>query len=135
MPIMTWNSQFATGIDSIDKQHQQLVSYVNELFDAMTANKGDAVTKKVLGDLVSYTVSHFAHEEQYFRKTRYPDAAAHTAEHEALKRQVGDFAKKYAAGKATVNAELMNFLRNWLATHILQSDKRYAAHLKANGAT
>ena len=40
-----------------------------------------------------------------------------------------------SAGQATVNAELMNFLRTWLTTHIMQSDKRYAPHLKAKGAT
>lgn len=135
MPIMTWNNSFATGIESIDKQHQQLVGYVNELFDAITQKRGEAVTKRLLGDLVTYTVSHFAHEEQFFRRFKYPDTAAHVAEHEGLKKQVGDFAKKYAAGQATVNAELMTFLRNWLANHIMQSDKRYAAHLKANGAT
>ena len=134
MAIMMWNNQFATGIASIDKQHQQLVGYVNDLYDAMTQNKGDAVTRKVLNDLVGYTVTHFAHEEQYFRKTGYPETAAHIAEHDALKKQVGDFSKKYSAGQATVNAELMNFLKNWLSNHILKSDKKYAGHLKSHGA-
>ncbi|HAT09037.1 MAG TPA: bacteriohemerythrin [Planctomycetes bacterium] len=134
MPIMAWNSSLATGIASIDAQHQQLVQYVNELYDAMTQNRGKEATGKVLGELVSYTVKHFAHEEQYFAKTGYPDSAAHIVEHEKLKAQVGDFGKKFAAGQATVNAELMNFLRTWLMTHIMGSDKKYAPHLKAKGA-
>lgn len=134
MAIMPWNNSFATGIASIDAQHQQLVSYVNELYDAMTKNQGPDVTRKVLGKLVDYTVQHFAHEEKYFARYAYPDAAAHTAEHDALKKQVGEFNKKFQAGQATVNAELLNFLRSWLSSHILQSDKRYVAHLKAKGA-
>ncbi len=135
MPIMPWNNSLATGIASIDGQHQQLVQYVNDLYDAMTQNRGKEVTGKVLNELVTYTVKHFAHEEQFFAKTNYPDRVAHIAEHEKLKAQVGDFGKKFAAGQATVNAELMNFLRTWLMNHIMQSDKKYASHLKANGAT
>lgn len=135
MPIMTWNRSLATGIASVDTQHQQLVGYVNELYDAMTSNHGNEATKKILGNLVDYTVRHFAHEEQFFRKYGYPDTAAHVAEHELLKKQVGEFARKYAAGQATVNAELLNFLRTWLTTHIMSSDKKYVPHLKAKGAT
>jgi hemerythrin len=132
---MAWNNSLATGIESIDTQHQQLVKLVNELYDAMTQNRGKEATGKVLNELVAYTVKHFAHEERYFAQTAYPDTAAHIAEHEKLKAQVGDFGKKFAAGQATVSAELMNFLRNWLMTHIMQSDKKYAPHLKAKGAT
>jgi len=79
-------------------------------------------------------VKHFAHEEQYFARLGYPDSAAHIAEHDLLKKQVGDFVKKFNAGQATVNAELMNFLRNWLTSHIMGSDKKYVPHLKAKGA-
>lgn len=134
MPIMTWTSSLATGIASIDSQHQKLVGLVNDLYDSMTQNRGREATGKILAQLIEYTVSHFAHEEQYFAKTAYPDTAAHLHEHQLLKTQVGDFSKKYAAGQATVNAELMNFLRTWLVNHIMQSDKKYAPHLKAKGA-
>ncbi len=134
MPIMPWTNSLATGIASIDSQHQQLVRLVNELYDAMTTNQGKEATGKILGELVGYTVKHFAHEEQIFAKTGYPDSAAHIKEHNDLKRKVGEFGQAFAAGKATVNADLMNFLRTWLMTHIMQSDKKYAPHLKAKGA-
>jgi hemerythrin len=135
MPILPWNNSLAIGIASIDAQHQQLVSYLNELYDAMTAKKGPEVTGRILSQLVDYTVKHFAHEEQFFAQTGYPDSAAHIKEHNDLKQKVGEFGKSFAAGKATINAELMNFLRSWLMTHIMQSDKKYVAHLKAKGAT
>lgn len=134
MPIMSWNNTLATGIPSIDAQHQQLVGFVNELYDAMTKGQGKEATGKILTRLVDYTVKHFAHEEQYFARLGYPDSAAHIAEHDLLKKQVGDFVKKFNAGQATVNAELMNFLRNWLTSHIMGSDKKYVPHLKAKGA-
>ncbi|MFM2090580.1 MAG: hypothetical protein RLZZ127_1069 [Planctomycetota bacterium] len=132
---MSWNASLATGIASIDAQHQQLVKFVNELFDAMTQNRGKEATGKVLDALVDYTVKHFAHEEQLFARLGYPDSAAHIREHQELKRQVGDFMAKYKAGQATVNSELMTFLRTWLTNHIMGSDRKYVAHLKAKGAT
>lgn len=135
MPIMTWNNTLATGIPSIDAQHQQLVGYVNELYDAMTKGQGKEATGKILTRLVDYTVKHFAQEEQYFARTGYPDTAAHIAEHEHLKKQVGEFGRKFQTGQATVNAELMNFLRNWLTAHIMMSDKKYVPHLKAKGVS
>lgn len=135
MPIMSWNGTLATGIASIDAEHQQLVQYLNDLFEAMTKNLGRDATGKVLRSLTDYTVKHFAHEEQCFRQTDYPDAPAHVQEHQELKRKVSDFAAAFAAGKATVNSELMHFLRTWLTDHIMRSDKKYIAHLKSKGVT
>ena len=134
MPIMSWNSTLATGIPSIDAQHQQLVTYVNDLYDAMTQKKGREVTGKILNQLVDYTIKHFAHEEQWFAKSKYPDTPAHLKEHQDLAKQVGAFGTAFASGKASVDSELMNFLRNWLMNHIMKSDKKYVTHLKAAGA-
>ena len=134
MPIMSWNSSLATGIPSIDAQHQQLVTYVNDLYDAMTQKKGREATGKILGQLVDYTLKHFAHEEQWFAKAGYPDTAAHVAEHKDLTNQVKTFGAAFASGKAAVDADLMNFLRAWLMNHIMRSDKKYVASLKAAGA-
>jgi hemerythrin len=135
MPIMSWNSSLATGIPSIDSQHQQLVAYVNELYDAMTQKKGREVTGKILNQLVDYTVKHFAHEEKWFAKAGYPDTAAHVKEHVDLTNQVKTFGAAFASGKATVDSDLMNFLRSWLMNHIMKSDKKYVTSLKAAGAT
>ena len=53
------------------------------------------------------------------------DPAAHGA-------QAGDH--KYQEGAtATLSTEVLNFLRKWLLTHILDSDKKFGPHLNANG--
>ena len=108
--------------------------YVNDLYDAMTQKKGREVTARILEQLVDYTVKHFAHEEQWFAKSAYPDTPAHQKEHQELAKQVSAFGAAFAAGKATVDSELLNFLRSWLMNHIMKSDKKYVAHLKAAGA-
>ena len=37
----------------------------------------------------------------------------------------------FEAGKVLLSVDLMNFLRDWLTSHILKSDKRYAPFMKA----
>ena len=61
MAIM-WSPDLDTGIEVIDRQHQRIVEYINQL--ELTKNHHDRnVMKQVLDDLVDYTQSHFAFEE------------------------------------------------------------------------
>jgi hemerythrin-like metal-binding protein len=134
MALMTWTDNYATGIASIDTQHKKLIEMLNQLQDAMLAGKGNEAIAKILDGLVQYTVTHFAHEEQFFAKFGYPESASHKAEHQKLAQQVGEFQAQFKSGKTKLSAAVMNFLRDWLNNHILGSDKKYAPFLKSKGA-
>jgi len=133
MPLVEWNSSFETGVPSIDEQHRKLFAIINELSDAMRAEKSHVVLGRIVNALVDYTVTHFAHEEKFFATTRYPYTEPHVAEHRRLVAQVEDFATKFGRGEATLDEDLLQFLQHWLTEHILVSDKRYADHLIACG--
>lgn len=133
MPMFTWGSRFCLGIDSIDRQHETLVNYLNQLYDAMLRGETKDAVKPILDGLISYTANHFAYEEKIFAKHAYADATAHRKEHDDLKGKVIAFQKEFDAGKATVSNELMGFLKDWLQGHILGSDKKYAPVLIAKG--
>jgi hemerythrin len=84
--------------------------------------------------LVKYTKFHFAREEKFLPETGYPAAGPHKQQHEALTRQVLDVQKKYNAGAtATLSVDVMQFLKNWLISHIQGSDQSYRPHLNAKG--
>lgn len=107
---------------------------LNELYDAMQAKHSEEALGNVLDGLVAYTASHFKHEETLFAKTGYAAAAEHENEHADLIKQVLEVQKKYQEGAtATLSTEVLNFLRKWLLTHILGSDKKFGPHLNANG--
>ena len=134
MPLMTWTEKMSVGVGVIDTDHQKLVSMVNELYDGIQAGKGKEKLGPVLDALVDYTKMHFAREEKFFAQTVYPDAPAHKKEHEALTKQVADVQAKFKAGAtSTLSLEVMNFLKNWLITHIQGSDKKYGPHLNQKG--
>jgi hemerythrin len=97
MSYLHWSSDLDTGIESIDQQHRRIVDYLNELSNANSA--GDmAVTNHVLNELVDYTVTHFAFEEELQEKAGYPFLRAHKRVHEIFT-TCGGIQKRATAGK------------------------------------
>jgi hemerythrin len=122
-------------VELIDSDHKKLVAMVNELYDAVKAAKGKEVLGKVLDGLVSYTKTHFGHEEVEMAKFKYPKSPDHIKEHTKLTSQVLDVQAKYKAGNSAVlSMEVMAFLRDWLLKHIQASDKALGEFLKAQKA-
>ena len=132
MSLMEWNDKLSVGVQLIDDDHKRLVGMVNELHDAVKAAKGKEALGKVLDGLVSYTKTHFGHEEVEMAKFKYPKAPEHIKEHVNLTKQVLDVQAKYKAGNhAVLSMEVMAFLRDWLLKHIQASDKALGDYLKA----
>jgi hemerythrin len=133
MALFEWCDDYSVKIASIDAQHKKLVGMLNDLHDGMTSGSGNERLGALLEGLVTYTVQHFAYEEQLFATHGYAQARAHTEEHQRLVTQVADFKQKFESGQANVNMQLMKFLKDWLIKHILGSDKLYVAHLVERG--
>lgn len=125
-PIFPWREAYSVHIPQIDAQHQQLIRIINELHEAMRDANGNAVLAKILDDLVRYAQSHFAFEEAMLEERGYSALTAHRAEHQRLTQQVVDLQQKFRSGKLVMSVQVMQFLKEWLANHILQCDRRYA---------
>lgn len=134
MALMTWGPMLQVGYGDMDAQHKRLVELVNQLDDAMRGGHGRDVVGPVLNELIRYTVSHFAFEEKLMDRYGISSSVAHKAEHKKLVADVSAFKAKFDAGSAAVSTELMSFLRNWLSSHILKTDKALAGELLTKGA-
>lgn len=130
MSLMEWNEGLKVGHARIDSDHRRLVDLLNRLYEAMQAGKGATVCNPILSELIAYTQSHFAMEEQLMAMHRYPKLAEHKAQHVALIRDVLAFKSRMDAGAPTVTVPLFKFLKDWLSRHILGSDRELAATLK-----
>lgn len=133
MSYMDWDQKFSVNVKEIDNQHKKLVDMVNELHEAMKMGKGKDIMEKVLAELVNYTASHFATEERLMTQYSYPQFALHKTEHDKLVQQVLSFQKDFNSGKVAITLDLMTFLRDWLANHILGTDKKIGAFLNEKG--
>lgn len=87
----------------------------------------------ILNGLVHYAETHFKNEERLLSLHAYPGLAAQRTEHQALTTKVLDFEKQFAAGRLGLTIPMMDFLRNWLTKHILDSDMQYGVYLNAKG--
>jgi hemerythrin-like metal-binding protein len=128
--MFEWKPQYSVNIASIDGQHQNLFRMAEELHLAMCSGQGKPVLAKILDRLVQYTKVHFTHEERLMNLHRYPELAAHVAEHCALTKQVLAFQADFESGKALITVQVLQFLKNWLRNHIAESDHKYAPFLK-----
>lgn len=133
MSLLAWSNMFSVGVKDIDDQHKKLVDMANRLNDAMKAGQGRAEVGGILGELVEYTVNHFAFEERLMDKHAYPMSSQHKKEHQDLVRTVGEFKRKFELGDAALTAEIMGFLRDWLSRHIMNSDKMFGKDLNGKG--
>jgi hemerythrin len=127
--IFPWREDYSVHIPQIDVQHQQLVAIINELHAAMLQGTANAALGRILDELVRYAQSHFAYEEAMLQQRGYSSLTVHRAEHQKLTQQVADLQERFRAGKLTLSVQVMQFLKEWLANHILTRDMQYAKEL------
>jgi hemerythrin len=130
MQLFPWNDSYEIGITEIDTQHRQLVDIINELSDAMIAQKGYKTAPQILQKLVDYIQLHFSTEEEIMRRGNYPALDKHRQEHHEMTGKVLEFRKNYSKNHEVSPSAVLGFLCDWLKNHILVSDKEYGRFLK-----
>lgn len=133
MALFTWDESLSVKVKDFDNEHQKLVSLVNRLHDDMKVGKAKESIASVLNELISYTQTHFRHEEVIMQANNYPAFAAHKAEHQKLINEVSAFKKKFDEGSMTLSVSIINFLRDWVKNHIQKVDKQYSDFLNSRG--
>ena len=128
--LMVWGPKIQLGIKEIDDQHKVLVDLINKLYRAMKQGSGYRIVDQIMKELTDYTKFHFGFEEKQFQKFGYPELEEHKEIHRNLVAKVVDFQNQLRGGKANVTMDLMNFLVDWLQTHILKVDRKYLPYLQ-----
>ena len=122
---LEWDESFATGVHKFDEQHKKLFDMVNDLHDAMQKKRSKDAIGSILNRLIEYTGSHFAEEEAAFSKFNYPDQVQHKQHHTKLVGQVLELHGKFNSGEAVLTQSVIEFLQDWLISHIKGVDKLY----------
>ena len=119
--VMIIDSIIKWKIDLTETEKNTLIEEIQKLYDNLDLTK----ILDIISEMAEYTVVHFKTEEDIFTKLSYSDKLNHTKEHSDFIKQVGDFKDKYKKNKSVLTFEIINFLRKWLNSHILVSDKKY----------
>jgi methyl-accepting chemotaxis protein len=130
---LEWGPAWVTGHPIVDADHKMLVQYVNELNTAMMHGVGHDVASGILDKLVQYTVDHFRREEEIWTKGGLSSLNNHKKIHVDLVDKVKSFQTDFNNGKASLTADLMVFLREWLINHVFKTDKAGVKEIEGRG--
>jgi len=127
-----WTDNMSVKSQEIDQQHKQLVDLLNELYQAFMEKEHKEKIGIIIEKMWDYTKYHFNTEEIYFSTFGYEGRAMHILEHENFRNKVNEFKQKYKANSGALTFEVVNFLRNWLMGHIMETDRKYIACFSKN---
>ncbi|HTI99206.1 MAG TPA: bacteriohemerythrin [Dongiaceae bacterium] len=122
---ISWNpTTMATGVESIDEQHQELIEMVNNLDQACRQGEAQQHLQEMVEFLVDYTQRHFRHEEGLMEHSRCPNAGKNKQAHQKLLAGVGKFQERLQREGASISLvlELKKFVGSWLTSHICKID-------------
>ena len=128
--IFPWNDNFNTGLAEVDQQHRQLVSILNDLAMHVAFHPEDhAELNRILEALLDYTRYHFRTEEAIWHQ-HLPDdeeEARHLLGHRNFIETISQ-ARLSSENDGTDKGaqELLAYLTSWLASHILEHDRKMA---------
>lgn len=125
--MLIWNDNCSIGMDLIDTQHQHLFEIGNKIY---TLLKTDLQTDKykdiilIVQELRDYTKYHFKCEENYMLEINYPGFEEQKKEHNEFIKQLEEMDINSIHENQQKHIEdLMNFVFDWLLSHILEKDK------------
>jgi hemerythrin len=128
-----WNRSLETGCRTIDLQHEELVSMINELHDANPAHLSQLGLDDILQRLDGYIAFHFGTEEHLMAKLPGWDehADAHVRQHRLFVEQVRKVRSEGSEDFGQMMRDIANFLSDWLYQHILKTDCELARLLNS----
>lgn len=127
--MIKWKEDYIIGVDNIDEQHKKLFEIANKAYELLKnefyIDKYDRIVA-ILGELKDYTVYHFKSEEEYMASIGYKKLLSHKVEHDEFIKKINniDF-KSIDHNQDKYLLETLEFVVNWISSHILGKDKFY----------
>jgi hemerythrin len=93
----------------------------------MRARRGNEAMGAAIEELVAYVRDHFSNEETLMADNSYPELDAHMKKHNEFVTKINEFQMAFNNGKSALTIDIMNFLKDWLVTHIKGTDRQYGS--------
>lgn len=133
MQAFVWNDRFATGIESVDGQHQHLMEIVNQVGDLLIGGETvpETALQAIFKKLADYTRFHFTDEERIMTEAALDPR--HIADHKKLHHAFTEHVISMwntRNNMADPAETLHGFLTSWLTYHILGEDQAMAREMQ-----
>ncbi len=134
MESFRWTSDFETGIAEVDQQHRQLINLINKIGHLLTENQASTDKLKPLNsELHNYVKEHFQEEEHLMAQHRVDPRhlKPHVQAHHQFLKEVSKLNQLDQSTHYQQIKNLLDYLIQWLAYHILGIDQVLAKQLQA----
>ncbi len=123
-----WNDERLLGIESIDKEHEQLFLMAKVLHRYMKEKATVSVINIFFGEVVKSAEAHFENEERFMKDKGFPILLLerHIVEHKKLLERLLGLKKKFEKGEITLTDEVAQLLTFLLSGHMQEYDTRIA---------
>lgn len=128
----SWSNIYLLDIPIIDSQHKMFFELYDTVFD-LSKNKDKAGKDKiseVLVELNNYLKLHFKTEEQLMYNSNAEDIEDHISEHKFFINKVDEFVIGMQYGNIHLLETMLEFIKKWFLSHILNTDTRYKESVK-----
>lgn len=126
------DDKHSVKIEAIDNQHKELFLITNRIYELLKTGYTDSQLHLMLKRLYHYTKFHFTTEEGLFLKYGYGGTKNHIALHMAFTEKIKAALISHRQGEKIMVEELLDFLVNWIISHIQGEDREYAAFFAQN---
>ena len=123
--MLSWKSEYETGVSLVDTQHQTLFKYINKLHELTQRPAVDkAEMDSFIGFLESYVVSHFQYEESCMNRFNCPAHVVNKKAHGEFLKVWGQFKAAYAqqGPNKVLLSKLHSVAVQWIKNHICTVD-------------
>ena len=129
-PWIVLDADYLLGVPEIDRQHQELANMINRLNDAVAQRVPAEVAVNLFDEMISHARTHFETEDRLMDQYGYVEDEAHKQGHQRLMGEANYLRERFIRGGELL---VMQLLKDWLLTHILDMDKPFASYLMQRG--
>ena len=129
MSKIKWTDDFSVHDEQMDDQHKKWIEIYNKAHGLMIngafREKDFSIGKQALTEMIEYTKFHFACEEKYMEKIKFPKRKDHKNKHDFFVLKLDRLSLQINQGIFILNSEVIKIIENWFIDHILKEDMEF----------
>ncbi len=140
--LLSWRTDWNTGIDWVDADHREMVRRLNRLAEACRCGPDEPpgaartpckeLVLERLDDLIEHNRRHFQSEEQFLREITYPRYEEHRREHVMQMAEFLDLRRALDRDLAqSLSRETLQEFKRWFFNHVIAEDRLYADYFQS----
>ncbi len=124
MVLIEWSEDFSVGVPELDKDHQELIDDINDLYEQLGSGRDELTVMDFLDAVYAAAREHFVREEAIMLEHIHPGYEDHKAEHGRFLERMGELMDGYQDDVQNDDGGMSLWLSHWFVNHFQVHDAR-----------